>query len=64
MAIHSRISPGKSHGQKRLEGYSAWVAKESDNTEQPNNNNNKSQNKPPRYLMRSPKKEKFKLFVI
>ena len=48
MATHSSISPGKSHGQKSLEGYSPWVAKESDTTEQLNNNsNNKSQNKPP-----------------
>ena len=30
---------GKSHGQRSLAGYSLWVAKESNITEQLNNNN-------------------------
>ena len=30
MAIHSSILPGKSHGQRSLEGYSPWGHKESD----------------------------------
>ena len=34
MAIHSSILPGKSHGQRSLEGYSPWGHKESDMTEQ------------------------------
>ena len=34
MAIHSSILPGKSHGQRSLEGYSPWGRKESDTTEQ------------------------------
>ena len=34
MAIHSSILPGKSHGQRSLEGYSPWSCKESDTTEQ------------------------------
>ena len=34
MAIHSSILPGKSHGQRSLEGYSPWGHKESDTTEQ------------------------------
>ena len=29
MAIHSSILPGKSHGQRSLEGYSPWGCKES-----------------------------------
>ena len=33
MAIHSSILPGKSHGQRSLEGYSPWGCKESDTTE-------------------------------
>ena len=33
MAIHSSILPGKSHGQRSLEGYSPWGRKESDTTE-------------------------------
>ena len=33
MAIHSSILPGKSHGQRSLEGYSPWGRKESDMTE-------------------------------
>ena len=33
MAIHSSILPGKSHGQRSLEGYSPWGHKESDMTE-------------------------------
>ena len=32
--------PGKSHEQRSLVGYSSWVAKESDMTEQLNNNIN------------------------
>ena len=32
------VLPGKSHGQKRLEGYSPWGHKESDTTKQLNNN--------------------------
>ena len=34
MAIHSSILPGKSHGQRSLEGYSPWDRKESDMTKQ------------------------------
>ena len=30
--------PGKSHGQRSLEGYSPWGLQESDMTEQLNNN--------------------------
>ena len=33
MAIHSRILPGKSHGQRSLVGYSPRGHKESDTTE-------------------------------
>ena len=33
MAIHSSILPGKSHGQRSLEGYSPWGLKEPDTTE-------------------------------
>ena len=33
MAIHSSILPGKSHGQRSLEGYSPWGPKEPDTTE-------------------------------
>ena len=33
MAIHSSILPGKSHGQRSLEGYSPWGCKESGTTE-------------------------------
>ena len=33
MAIHSRILPGKSHGQRSLVGYSPWGRKELDMTE-------------------------------
>ena len=33
MATHSSILPGKSHGQRSLEGYSPWGCKESDTTE-------------------------------
>ena len=33
MAIHSSILPGKSHGQRSLEGYSPWSRKELDTTE-------------------------------
>ena len=33
MAVHSSILPGKSHGQRILEGYSPWGCKESDTTE-------------------------------
>ena len=33
MAIHSSILPGKSHGQRSLEGYSPWGRRESDTTE-------------------------------
>ena len=33
MAIHSRLLPGKSHGQRSLVGYSPWGRKESDTTE-------------------------------
>ena len=32
MATHSRILPRKSHGQRRLVGYSPWGRKESDTT--------------------------------
>ena len=32
MATHSIFLPGKSHGQKNLEGYSPWSRKESDLT--------------------------------
>ena len=31
--------PGKSHGQRRLAGYSPWGWKESDTTEQPGHTN-------------------------
>ena len=31
--------PGESHGQRSLAGYSLWVAKQLDMTEQLNNNN-------------------------
>ena len=34
MATYSSILPGKSHGQRRLLGYSPWGCKESDMTEQ------------------------------
>ena len=34
MATHSCILPGKSHGQRNLEGHSPWGHKESDMTEQ------------------------------
>ena len=34
MATHSNILPRESHGQRNLEGYSAWGHKESDRTEQ------------------------------
>ena len=34
MAIRSSILPGKSHGQRSLEGYSPWGHKELDTTEQ------------------------------
>ena len=30
MAAHSSILPGKSHGQRSLQGYSPWDHKESD----------------------------------
>ena len=33
MATHSSFSPGKSHGQRSLAGYSPWGCKESDTTE-------------------------------
>ena len=33
MATHSSTLPGKSHGQRRLLGYSPWSHKESDVTE-------------------------------
>ena len=33
VAIHSSILPGKSHGQRSLEGYRPWGRKESDTTE-------------------------------
>ena len=33
MATHSSILPGKSHGQRSLEGCSPWGHKESDTTE-------------------------------
>ena len=33
MAIHSSILPGKSHGQRGLEGYSPWGRREADTTE-------------------------------
>ena len=33
MATQSSILPGKSHGQRRLAGYSPWGRKESDMTE-------------------------------
>ena len=33
MATHSRFSPGKSHVQRRLAGYSQWAHKEPDTTE-------------------------------
>ena len=33
MAIHSSLLPGKSHGQRSLEGYSPWGRKELDTTE-------------------------------
>ena len=33
MATHSRILPGKSHGQRSLVGYSPWGRRESDPTE-------------------------------
>ena len=39
MATHSSILPGKSHGQRSLEDYSAWDCKESDMTERLDNNN-------------------------
>ena len=32
MATHSSILPGKSQGQRSLEGYSLWGRKESDTT--------------------------------
>ena len=32
MATHFRILPRKSHGQRRLVGYSPWGSKESDTT--------------------------------
>ena len=34
MATHLVFSPGESHGQKSLAGYSPWSHKESDPTEQ------------------------------
>ena len=35
MATHSLVfMPGESHGQRSLVGYSPWVLKESDTTEQ------------------------------
>jgi len=34
MATNSVFWPGKSHGQRSLEGYSPWGCKESDMTEQ------------------------------
>ena len=40
MATHSSILAWKSHGQRRLLGYSPWYRKESDTTWQLNNNNN------------------------
>ena len=33
MATHSSVLPGKSHGQRSLEGYSSWGHKEPDTTE-------------------------------
>ena len=36
------LLPGKSHGQRSLEGYNPWGHKESDKTERLNNSNNKS----------------------
>ena len=33
MAPHSSISPGKSHGERSLVGYSPWGREESDTTE-------------------------------
>ena len=33
MANHSIFLPGKSHGQRRLAGYSPWGCKELDTTE-------------------------------
>ena len=33
MATHSVLLPGKSHGQRRLVGYSPWGCKELDTTE-------------------------------
>ena len=33
MAAHSRFLPGKSHGQRRLVGYSPWGHKKLDTTE-------------------------------
>ena len=33
MATHSSVLPGKSHGQRSLEGFSPWGHKESDTTE-------------------------------
>ena len=33
MATHSSVLPGKSHGQRSLEGFSPWGHKESDMTE-------------------------------
>ena len=40
MATRSSILAWKSHGQRRLLGYSPWYRKESDTTWQLNNNNN------------------------
>jgi len=38
MATHSRILPGKSHGQRSLAGHSPWGHKESGMAQQVNNN--------------------------
>ena len=44
MATHPSILAWKIHGQRSLEGYSPWGAKESDMTYQLNNNTNKGPN--------------------
>ena len=38
MVAHFSILAGKSHGQKRLAGYSPWGHKQLDTTKQPKNN--------------------------
>ena len=43
MATHSSISPGKSHGQRSLVGYSPWGQKELDTTERLQNKTSQSE---------------------